>query len=86
MSTPTSQRPALMVACPTCKTQHLYDVQSASRPFCSERCKGIDLGAWSDESYRVEVQPDPEKDFELLEEELLKGEFPWPDALKLPKS
>jgi endogenous inhibitor of DNA gyrase (YacG/DUF329 family) len=23
------------------------------RPFCSERCHGIDLGAWSSEAYRV---------------------------------
>ena len=33
------------------------------RPFCSERCKLVDLGAWADESYRVPVaenKDDPE--------------------------
>jgi uncharacterized protein len=24
------------------------------RPFCSERCSSIDLGAWASEAYRVE--------------------------------
>ncbi|MBI4740543.1 MAG: DNA gyrase inhibitor YacG [Betaproteobacteria bacterium] len=26
------------------------------RPFCSERCKTIDLGAWASEAYRMPVQ------------------------------
>jgi endogenous inhibitor of DNA gyrase (YacG/DUF329 family) len=30
------------------------------RPFCSERCKLIDLGAWAAESYRVPTDEDPE--------------------------
>jgi len=30
------------------------------RPFCSERCKLIDLGAWASEAYRVPVQAAPE--------------------------
>ena len=33
--------------------------QSPSRPFCSERCKMIDLGAWATESYRVPIVEDP---------------------------
>ena len=32
------------------------------RPFCSERCKMIDLGAWASESYRVASEDDPNKD------------------------
>ena len=38
--------------CPQCKT----DVEwqgNPSRPFCSERCRLIDLGHWADESYCV---------------------------------
>jgi len=27
------------------------------RPFCSERCRLIDLGAWADERYVVEEGP-----------------------------
>lgn len=33
---------------------------SRYRPFCSERCKLIDLGAWASESYRVPVDEQPE--------------------------
>jgi uncharacterized protein len=34
------------VHCPTCKREVVWDPQSAWRPFCSERCKLVDLGAW----------------------------------------
>jgi endogenous inhibitor of DNA gyrase (YacG/DUF329 family) len=34
------------VRCPTCKREVEWNPQSAWRPFCSERCKMIDLGAW----------------------------------------
>jgi endogenous inhibitor of DNA gyrase (YacG/DUF329 family) len=30
-----------------------WSPDSAHRPFCSERCKLIDLGAWAEESYRI---------------------------------
>ena len=43
------------IMCPTCGDRHGYDVLSPFRPFCSERCKLIDLGAWSQESYRIAV-------------------------------
>lgn len=32
--------------------------QSRYRPFCSERCKLIDLGEWANERYRVPVAED----------------------------
>lgn len=44
------------VSCPTCGDRHEYDMASPHRPFCSERCKLIDLGAWSHESYRIPIQ------------------------------
>ncbi|MEO8308821.1 MAG: DNA gyrase inhibitor YacG [Pseudomonadota bacterium] len=38
------------VHCPTCKREVEWNPLSVWRPFCSERCKLIDLGAWfSDE-------------------------------------
>jgi len=40
------------VNCPQCGLKFSY-YESASRPFCSERCKLIDLGHWFEESYRV---------------------------------
>lgn len=41
------------VKCPTCGRDAPYDSGNPFRPFCSERCRLIDLGAWADESYRI---------------------------------
>ncbi len=41
------------VACPTCRGPSLYGPGNRWRPFCSERCAGVDLGAWASEAYRV---------------------------------
>lgn len=32
--------------CPTCKRELSWNEQFPWRPFCSERCKMVDLGAW----------------------------------------
>ena len=48
------------VDCPTCYKKADAAHPSEYWPFCSERCKLIDLGQWADESYRVpddEVHP-----------------------------
>jgi len=48
------------VACPRCGGVSLFEPENKSRPFCSERCKLMDLGAWASEQYRVPVaQDDP---------------------------
>ena len=44
------------VRCPQCGGNSLWSNTNPFRPFCSERCKLIDLGAWASESYRVPVQ------------------------------
>lgn len=41
--------------CPRCGKPVKWDTASRYRPFCSERCKVIDLGAWATESYRIPV-------------------------------
>lgn len=41
------------VKCPQCGRLALYSPENPYRPFCSERCKIIDLGAWADESYKI---------------------------------
>ncbi|MGH1429642.1 MAG: DNA gyrase inhibitor YacG [Neptuniibacter sp.] len=41
------------IKCPTCEKEHLYDSSNQFRPFCSERCKMIDLGAWASEEYAI---------------------------------
>ena len=45
-----------MVRCPQCGGESLWSAENKYRPFCSERCKLIDLGAWASESSRVPVQ------------------------------
>jgi len=44
-----------VVSCPRCGTPVEWGPENAWRPFCSERCKLIDLGAWATERYRVPV-------------------------------
>ena len=44
------------VSCPRCAKPVRWGPESPFRPFCSERCKMIDLGAWANESYRVPVE------------------------------
>ena len=46
------------VACPTCGQSVPWTPASPWRPFCSERCKLVDLGAWASEQYRVPVVED----------------------------
>jgi endogenous inhibitor of DNA gyrase (YacG/DUF329 family) len=43
------------VVCPSCGAPVEWTKESRFRPFCSERCRLIDLGAWAAESYRVPV-------------------------------
>lgn len=51
---------AATVACPTCTAEVEWTAANPFRPFCSERCKLIDLGAWADERYRVPVKEEPD--------------------------
>lgn len=50
-----STHTGLIVECPQCGVDTPWSKDNPARPFCSERCKLIDLGAWADESYRVPV-------------------------------
>lgn len=43
----------LMVRCPTCKQEIAYRSDNPFRPFCSKRCRLIDLGTWLDEGYTI---------------------------------
>jgi endogenous inhibitor of DNA gyrase (YacG/DUF329 family) len=44
---------ARIVPCPTCQKPVEWSERSDWRPFCSERCKLIDLGAWVMEEHRI---------------------------------
>ena len=57
---------ARFVNCPQCGKPAAWDRANRYRPFCSERCRIIDLGAWASENYRIPVarsrddgEPDP---------------------------
>jgi uncharacterized protein len=64
------------VPCPTCRTPAPFDkTLNAFRPFCSERCKDIDFGAWATEQYAVAAQPDP-SDLDELEAQLSDPKLP----------
>lgn len=53
------------VSCPACGGLSLYVPENRYRPFCSERCKQIDLGAWASEHFTVpEHGSDRDPDFE----------------------
>jgi uncharacterized protein len=45
------------ITCPTCGKKNTWTPENTYRPFCSERCKLIDLGEWADEKYRVPSEP-----------------------------
>ena len=45
--------PARIVACPTCRKPVHWSPTNRYRPFCSQRCQMIDLGAWASEDYRI---------------------------------
>ncbi|EPJ45655.1 MAG: hypothetical protein OFPII_26700 [Osedax symbiont Rs1] len=56
--------PAKLIPCPECKKKSIWSSDNPHRPFCSERCKLLDLGAWASGDYQIptEVNPD-EEDF-----------------------
>ncbi len=48
--------PTKIVRCPQCGGDSVWSADNRFRPFCCERCKLIDLGAWASEAYRVPLQ------------------------------
>ncbi len=48
------------VECPQCGQPSLFAPTNRFRPFCGERCKQIDLGAWASESHRVPDESPPD--------------------------
>jgi uncharacterized protein len=44
---------APVVKCPTCRRPVEWSEESVYRPFCSDRCRLIDLGAWFGEQHKI---------------------------------
>jgi endogenous inhibitor of DNA gyrase (YacG/DUF329 family) len=58
-----------VVKCPTCGTKVEWIPENKFRPFCSERCKQIDLGAWASEKYVIGSKPRETPSPDLPEDE-----------------
>jgi endogenous inhibitor of DNA gyrase (YacG/DUF329 family) len=54
-------KPPRLVRCPQCGKESQWSPENRWRPFCSERCKQIDLGAWASESYTIPGAPTDEE-------------------------
>ncbi len=67
----------MQVKCPNCGKQVTWGPDAPFRPFCSERCRLIDLGEWFDEEHKVAAEPSIE-DLETLLPEELRRLFPDP--------
>ena len=64
-----------LVKCPTCGREIEYS-GNEFRPFCSERCKLLDFGAWADEEFAVPTEEAAlsEEDLEQIERVLREKE------------
>ncbi len=43
----------ILVTRPSCGESAVFSPANPYRPFCSKRCKAVDLGAWANEEYRI---------------------------------
>ena len=56
----------ITVNCPTCHALVQWQPENEYRPFCSERCKLIDLGAWADEQHALPALPEMPEEWDAL--------------------
>jgi len=57
------------IKCPECGKTTEYSPENEYRPFCSKRCRLIDLGEWIDGTYKINSE-DNSQESQFLEEEL----------------
>ncbi|SHF49750.1 hypothetical protein SAMN02745148_02778 [Modicisalibacter ilicicola DSM 19980] len=68
------KQPPLEVACPECRKKVVWTTDNPYRPFCSKRCRLLDLGAWAEESHRIAGEPAmDEADLDALIDRLERG-------------
>lgn len=61
----------MKIICPICKNTTTWE-ENPWRPFCSERCKLIDLGKWVSDEYKIPIKS--EEEIEGIAEEEKKEE------------
>lgn len=58
------------ITCPNCQKTGTWTKDNPFRPFCSERCKLIDLGSWASEEHKIAGSSvDPEQFLTSQEED-----------------
>lgn len=55
-----TEKKAVLFKCPTCSKEQVWSSDNPWRPFCSERCRLIDFGAWANEEHSIPANPDLE--------------------------
>lgn len=66
----------LKVKCPTCGRQTEYSEKNPFRPFCSERCRLIDLGAWAEGAYTIKGKSmEGDDDLDISAEAMATGKL-----------
>ena len=55
-----------VVQCPRCSIDVAWKPENKWRPFCTERCKLMDFGAWANEEYRV-AGAEPPEGFDMVD-------------------
>lgn len=72
---------ARIVRCPQCGKSAEYSPRNPNRPFCSDRCRTSDLGAWAEGKYSVPAEPSEmtEEEANLLSESLGEDRNTPPD-------
>jgi endogenous inhibitor of DNA gyrase (YacG/DUF329 family) len=60
----------MVIICPICRKKTTWK-ENPCRPFCSERCKLVDLGKWVSEEYRIKGKEDSEKQTEEKRQQIV---------------
>lgn len=63
----------MKVKCPTCGKTSEYSETNPFRPFCSERCQTLDLGAWADERYKLPIADSESESENIADKEESEG-------------
>jgi uncharacterized protein len=50
------EAPVRIIRCPSCGKSTRYDLTNPDRPFCSGRCRTLDIAQWADESFRIPLK------------------------------
>lgn len=64
----------MKVKCPTCEKEITWSEANPDRPFCSHRCKLIDLGEWASENRSIPGPTNPIDEWDLDSEDALSDQ------------